>query len=174
MRKLKRTLVNGARADLKKHAKKELLEIIKFNLDEDRDKEIDRRRDNELAKSIYIRWKQKFINTPIHPDDVAQSMNELAAELENKLTFKETARWIIENLVYPAIESTHMVAEAIKNRTVKVQGFCPKCNMLLATDVLLKAWHLRQFELVCPDCDPAIGRIPGEECSLVEKKRKKR
>ncbi len=159
-RKIVRAMVNGARKEIKKKTK----EIIKFNLGEDRDKEIERRKAHAIAKRIYENWSDKFVNTRKTPEEVTNSLNELAAQLDNEIVDKEFVDYILKEIIFPSIQKSHELSELVKNAVVFVQGRCG-CGATCEASVPQKAWLLKAFDVTCNDC---FSLVSARKCHTIE------
>lgn len=165
-RKLKRTLVNGARKEIKKKTK----ELIKFNLGKDRDKEIERRRINETCANVFLQWQKDFINTPKTADSIPDALNDLSAKLYTAIGAQSEEgatilKYVWEELIMPAIAKSHDLASLVNSTTVDVRADCA-CGRIFITPVIRRMFLARAFDI---ECDACGYTIPGKDCNLAKR-----
>lgn len=130
--------------------------VIKFKLDAERDKEIQRKRDLERARVIYETWKHSFINRPKHADQLAEAANDLAVKLEAGIEDKSILEYVFTHLLGPKIAVLHESA-IVRRYTVDVLWDCP-CGAGGMAGIGRTAYDDGLFHLVCPECKKELTK----------------
>lgn len=102
--------------------------VVKFKVDEERDREKQRQKDLETARLIYNEWKRKFINRRKPADELVHAVNELAVELDARITssFKD---YVINEIINPIIAHLHQ-SEMLEKFTTKALISCPHRKLM--------------------------------------------
>lgn len=144
--------------------------VIQFKLDKERDEEIQRQKDKDIAAAIYHDWRQAFINRRKSPDQLPEAVNELAVELEARIV-SPWKDWVIANLLNPIIVHLHDAA-ILQRFSVGVLIDCPgktikngiesDCEWGGIARFHKHTWENKLAEFACPECGHLCKQENGD------------
>lgn len=132
---------------------------------EDRKDAQDRRYALESGRRIYEDWKQRLMAVPLRSDDLANKVNELGAELSQKVKHPEVLRAMLDIVdmkladVYLAMKTgaLHMRVNVVCPNTSRVNNVeLTICNYQFDTLVSRANWGEGKVRIQCPTCGGLI------------------